>query len=306
MELYFYLYFRTHSISAKTKFLATLRFYATGTFQTAIADFAGLSQPSVSRIVQQVSEAIASKINDFIYMPRNQDEITRNVAGFYNIACFPNVIGTIDCTHVKIAGQGGEDGEIFRNRKQIFSINVQSIANFDLSFQDIVARWSGSVHDSRIFDHSRVKSRLEQGEFGHKVLLGDGGYKLQTYLMTPLRNAVTPEEKRYNKAQIHVRNTVERKYGVWKRRFPCLALGLRCKLETTLSVIVACAVLHNFCVQRKDLQPEVGDDFLEVVEATMTASNEGSGQITDMTNSSSRRAILKRSSFVNQITEIQR
>lgn len=48
---------------------------------------------------------------------------------------------------------------------------------------------------------------------------------------------------------------MEKQYGVWKRRFPVLALGLRLKLETTLAVIVAKAVLHNTALQHNKQDP---------------------------------------------------
>lgn len=48
---------------------------------------------------------------------------------------------------------------------------------------------------------------------------------------------------------------MERQYGVWKRRFPVLALGLRLKLETALTVIVAVGVLHNIAVDRVEMAP---------------------------------------------------
>lgn len=80
------------------------------------------------------------------------------------------------------------------------------------------------------------------------VFLGDNGYTLRQYLLTPLLNPVTETQQLYNEAQIRTRNTVERCIGVWKRRFPVLAYGLRCKVETLLSVIVATAVLHNIAV----------------------------------------------------------
>jgi nuclease HARBI1 len=212
-------------------------------------------------IVAQVSTAIAKLKNEYIYMPRSPQELISKIRAFYNISNFPTVIRTIDCTHIKISGQGGEDGELFRNRKQFFSINVQSVSSADLKFQDIVANWPGSCHDSHIFNQSRLKQRLESGEFQHGTILGDGGYKLESYLMTPFRNPATGDEMRYNRVQILVRNTVEQKYGVWKRRFPCLVFGLRCKLETSLVVIVACAVLHNICVHQGDLMPPVDADI---------------------------------------------
>lgn len=97
-------------------------------------------------------------------------------------------------THVKVRGPGGEEGEIFRNRKQFFSINVQTVARADLSFQDVVARWPGLAHDSFIFDNSRRKERFERGDFGNSVMPGDGGYKLQTYMMTPFKNPQGDDE----------------------------------------------------------------------------------------------------------------
>jgi hypothetical protein len=126
------------------------------------------------------------------------------------------------------------------------------LASGDLLFQDIVARWPGSTHDSHIFNESQVKERFASG-FKHRVLLCDGSYKLETFLMIPYRNPKTEEERNYN----NVWNSVEQKYGVWKRGFSWLPFGLRYKLETTLAVIVACAVLHNFCILQQKNEPEI-------------------------------------------------
>jgi hypothetical protein len=117
---------------------------------------------------------------------------------------------------------------------------------------DIVARYPGSSHDSFIFQNSEIKQRFESGEFESGILLADSGYGLKTYVMTPLRNPVTSAQALYNESHIKTRNSVERQYGVMKRRFPCLSLGMRLNLETQLAVIVACAVLHNFCIMQKD------------------------------------------------------
>ncbi|XP_029039383.1 uncharacterized protein LOC114874350 isoform X3 [Osmia bicornis bicornis] len=47
--------------------------------------------------------------------------------------------------------------------------------------------------------------------------------------MAPLRNPQTGEEIRYNEIQFRTRQIVERTFGVWKRRFPCLTRGLTTK-----------------------------------------------------------------------------
>jgi len=56
-------------------------------------------------------------------------------------------------------------------------------------------------------------------------------------------------------SQIRTRNIVECSYGVWKRRFPALALGLRLKLNTTMAVIVATAILHNIACDENEYEP---------------------------------------------------
>lgn len=50
---------------------------------------------------------------------------------------------------------------------------------------------------------------------------------------------------RYNKSQARTRNSVERVFGIWKRRFPCLQMKLQIETDTSLTVITACAALHN-------------------------------------------------------------
>jgi DDE superfamily endonuclease len=94
---------------------------------------------------------------------------------------------------------------------------------------------------------------MERRDFGqNSVLLGDGGYALTNYMLTPLSNPISPAEKAYQKSQIKTRNTVERAFGVMKRRFPTLHLGFRIRKSTTLICIVACAVLHNIAINLKD------------------------------------------------------
>lgn len=63
--------------------------------------------------------------------------------------------------------------------------------------------------------------------------------------MTPLQECHTPAEQLYNKSHIRMRNVIESSFGVWKRRFPVTALGLRVKLIRVFSIITATFVLNN-------------------------------------------------------------
>ncbi|XP_024890916.1 putative nuclease HARBI1, partial [Temnothorax curvispinosus] len=151
---------------------------------------------------------------------------------------------------------GGNDAEYFRNQKSYFSINVQAICNANLQITDLAARWQGSVHDTTIFNNSRIRALFEAGIFGDALLLGDGGHPVRSYLMTPLRNTRTRAQELYNESLIKTRNTIERVFGTWKRRFPILALGSRfSKVERVLPVIVATAILHIIARRAGDPLP---------------------------------------------------
>jgi hypothetical protein len=96
---------------------------------------------------------------------------------------------------------------------------LKLFSDANLKFIDVVARWPGSVHDSTIFDDSRIRMRLENNEFPNCYLLGDSGYACKRYLLTPLLVVNNRAEQRYNTAHKTTRNVVERSFGVLKRRF---------------------------------------------------------------------------------------
>lgn len=228
-------------------------------------DLSDVSQPTVSRIIKAGSYNIASHLGNVVKFPSTSAEISQLKRDFYEIGNFPGVIGCIDCTHIAIKSPGGENAEVFRNRKGWMSLNVQAVCGPNLQLLDIVIRWPGSAHDSRIFNSSAVKVRLEQ-DTPHAprlrgILLGDGGYAQTEYVYTPVPDPViTVPERRYNRAQILTRNSVERCFGVWKRRFACLSKKLNTKLSTSIRIIAACAVLHNLSIEYDDPWTDDNED----------------------------------------------
>lgn len=81
--------------------------------------------------------------------------------------------------------------------------------------------------------------------------------------MTPLANPATLGEQRYNEALIRTRNSIERVFGIWKRRFPVMAYGLRLKMDTVLTIIVATSVLHNIARKMNEPEPPIPEDINE-------------------------------------------
>ncbi|KAK5646025.1 hypothetical protein RI129_004489 [Pyrocoelia pectoralis] len=240
---------------------ATLRFLATGSIYSVVGEICGVDKATSCRAIDKVITAISELHHEFISMPTNLDEISEIRQGFYNICKFPRCIGALDCTHVRIQSPGGENAELFRNRKGFFSFNVQALCDSELIIRNVVCRWQGSAHDANIFKNSRLRARLENKDFGaDSLIVGDSGYGIKNYLITPLANPHTPAEQLFNEAQIRTRNPIERCFGVWKRRFPILSLGIRQNIRKIERIIITTAILHNIACLMRDQLPQVNDE----------------------------------------------
>lgn len=265
----FLINFRSHALSAEDMVFVTLRFLASGSILHVIGDLGGIDKSTASRCIYKIITAIARLRPRYIELPIDEEEINEARQGFYDICRFPRCIGAIDCTHVRIKSPGGVDAEIYRNRKGFFSFNVQVVCDSQCIIRNIVCRWQGSAHDSMIFANSRVRAKLENNDFGaDSVIVGDSGYEIKKYLITPLAAPQTPAQILFNESQIRTRNPVERCFGIWKQRFPILALGIRLQVNKVQALVVATAVLHNIACQMRDQLPAINEDIEAAIDLT--------------------------------------
>lgn len=127
---------------------------------------------------------------------------------FFEVAGFPCVVGAVDGTHIRIQGPCVHE-EVYVNRHLYHSINVQVVVDASCRIRNVVARWPGSTHDSRIFTESTLPIKLADGVYDG-LLLGDSGYTCQPWLMTPFLSPSSAAEVRYNTAHTTTRSIVER------------------------------------------------------------------------------------------------
>ena len=90
----------------------------------------------------KAAKAIAAHHQQFIQFP-TPNETPLAKYKFSQICGLPVVIGTIDFSLpiLKCAGQVDKNYELYRNRKEYFSVNVQAVCSHDLKFTNIVTRW---------------------------------------------------------------------------------------------------------------------------------------------------------------------
>ncbi|KYM94015.1 hypothetical protein ALC62_15372 [Cyphomyrmex costatus] len=168
----------------------------------------GFSQPTVCRCVKAVSILFAEKLHECIEFPL---ESQRNNIRRYEIARFPNVAACIEGTLIKMISPGKEIGEIFRSRKSFSSLNV------------LVSCGANKRRRRRMLD----------------------GYGCQPYLLTPIQQPLNQAERNYNRSHKKTRSHIERIFGQWEKKFSCLHRGLSNKLDTSIGIICATAVLWN-------------------------------------------------------------
>ncbi|XP_059389526.1 putative nuclease HARBI1 [Carassius carassius] len=199
-----------------------------------VGDGLGLSKSSVSKTVTTVTPLLLKLMKSILVFPKTPEEIQLANQQFYDLDNIPRVIGIIDGTLIPVLSPKG-------------------------MFTDIVAKWPGSTHDSFAWANSAICQVAEEGGFGDSWLLGDSGYPLRPYLLTPVQHPATIAEERFNQAHGRTRSIVERTIGLWKQRFRCISkssVGLKLNPTKSCSVIVVTAILHNIAVRENVQLPE--------------------------------------------------
>ena len=109
---------RNHELSLTLQILVGLHFFVRGSFLQPISDTVGLPKSSVSRVVKDVSLALAQNPKKFILWP-SPAELQVVKRGFYDKGVFPGVIGCVDGTHVRIQAPSTNEND-FVNRTSMY------------------------------------------------------------------------------------------------------------------------------------------------------------------------------------------
>lgn len=235
----------SQSLPVSLQLVIALRFYATWSFQSVIADSHGIAIPSVSRSINAISAALTKCMGNYILFPRTRENQLAIKQKFYEVDGLPNIIGAVDGTFIPIKAPS-VDKHLYVTLKGFHALNIQGICDANNLFLNLVVRFPGSTHDAFIWNSSSVSRYLEEQQFPSTWLLGNSAYPLKPYLLTPFQNPVTPGERRYNTAYKRSRSTIERTYGIWKSHFRCLHKSSGHLMYTPFKCVRIICVLVSF------------------------------------------------------------
>eukprot|EP00897_Mesotaenium_endlicherianum_P009823 jgi/Mesen1/886/ME000115S00009 len=175
----------------------------------------GYGLSTVARIVDKFTKATTDHFGHLLLMPRTgralQDAIDLNFAA----RGVPNCVGSIDVTHIQIQLPNLGNAKAYFDRNKNYSICLQAVVGQNGMFYDVNVGCVGSMHDMRVLRRSWVwrKNAAYNGLFqgptvrvgGHDVppyILGDGGYSMDHWLISPFRgstaNPLTGRHKQFN------------------------------------------------------------------------------------------------------------
>ncbi|XP_050309684.1 uncharacterized protein LOC126745745 [Anthonomus grandis grandis] len=133
-----------------------------------VADIFDVTISSINRILHRVTMFLSDLSPQIIQWPNEHEK--RISEEHFRMNGFPNVIGAIDGTHIKL-DKPENDPDSYLNRKGYYSIQMQAVCDHRRKILHIFIGYPGSVHDSRVFGNPPLKNSLED-KCGRYFLLG--------------------------------------------------------------------------------------------------------------------------------------
>ena len=266
---------RNHALKPLQQILCTLHWIGSGSQYHVNGDSHGLSKSTVHRCIKRVSTLIVNVLlGDEVRWPASSYAVPQLFSRYTRI---PRIAGIVDGSLFPIDAPRVNEAA-YVDRKGGHSINGMVVCGPNLEFFYASIRWPGSVHDARVLRCSSLNQKWQDGwrPFPNAIILGDSGYRLKNWLITPNipleieRNLALTRFLRMFKS---TRRMVENSLGILKEKFPCLN-HLRLQPITTCRVIISCIILHNIekrlgseLYMTYDLEDDDIDDVAEDDEA---------------------------------------
>lgn len=160
-------------------------------------------------------------------------------------------------------------------------MNVHAICDHTGRFIDVFIGYTGRCHDTTVLEASPLWLNLKNGRiggimkhFGSALRVGgqvvsiplmfiaDAAYTCCPFILPAFKDTEVlndPKKALFNKKHCSTRNPIERAFGVLKNRWRCLLKKMDLDLQNIQSIIAACFILHNVCIDLSDPEPDGND-----------------------------------------------
>ncbi|CAN1120754.1 Protein ALP1-like [Linum perenne] len=228
------------------------------------------SGETISRQFHKVLRAVLVIGSD--YIKERPQVLNSRIAE--NWKWFQGSLGALDGTFIPLTVPA-EDECRFRSRKGHISTNVLGVCDANLRFTYVLPGWEGSASDSRVLRDALSRDNGLKVPRNNYYLV-DGGYTNGPGFLAPYRSTRyhlnlwrgnTPRNYKelFNHRHSLARSTIERAFGLLKKRWGILRTAGFYDVKTQVRIINACCILHNFI---RDESPN--DELLNEVDHDLT------------------------------------
>jgi hypothetical protein len=176
-------------------------------------------------------------------------------------------VGAIDCTHIHIAKPNVGSEDYYHFKSGGYTLNCQAVVDSRKRFLDLYLGMPSSTHDVRVLRRSflyRLATHENLFDVRSSIngfppfLLGDSGYPLLPWLMTPHRTHRNPTlvESLYNRKLRRGRCVVENAFGILKQSWRELLQKTELQVTYLPDVITCCAILYNLLLRQTSADVE--------------------------------------------------
>lgn len=154
---------------------------------------------------------------------------------------------------------------MFYNYKGNNSINLMAIASARYKFLMVDIGGEGRHCDGGIFKNSIMGHRFQRNEMHIPapvpiitegkampyMLVADEAFQLNNFTLRPYPGkTLTNEQRIFNYRLSRARRVIENAFGIMVARWRIFTKPLNVSLKTAESIVKACVVLHNYCMEK--------------------------------------------------------
>ncbi|XP_044766591.1 protein ALP1-like [Coccinella septempunctata] len=272
-------------ISTKMKLAICLRYLATGCSMKELHFTFKVGTSTISGIITDVCSALWDVLHDDFLPSPTKTKWEEIAKGFDQKANFPHCIGAIGGKHIRSKKPELSGSSNVKN-KDYYSIVLLAVVDSDYKFVYVDIGSYGTNCDSYNLKNTGLWEKLndeslpipdptpltESGKSIPFVLVGDEAFALHNNLLRPFGGTHLDErKKKFNCRLSQVRRYVEWAFGIMAAKWRILQRPVDTSITSTIEIVKACIVLHNFACERDGLR---FDDSSEATSAMDNLENE--------------------------------
>lgn len=253
-----------------------LRRLSSGESLLTVGDSLHVHKAIVRKITWRFVEAMEERGIHHIQWPSTETKMKVVKSKFEEIRGLPNCCGAIDTTHIKMCLpiSKNKSNVVWLDNEKNHSMILQAIVDTDMRFLDIVTGWPGSLSDSLAFQSSSFfklcnegnrlngeTMKLSEGTELREYIVGDTGFPLLPWLLTPYRGETLSEYKAsFNSRHTATHAVAQKALSQLKETWKIIAGEMwRPDKDRLPRIILVCCLLHNITI---DLDDEVQKEIL--------------------------------------------